>query len=249
MWGFLGKVLKGIGSFLFGSAKKVVEKAPEVIGSAAGTAIGSGVGSAISKPIVDKITGVPTPQDAVKDTKLSGVEQGVQSRDYYDTAFPGTTPWERLGTSSPMGVIASSLISSKSAQFMQDRQNKFENNMKLRELVTQMEIAKQNNRVQAMGYGSPMGVEGARKMLDVFEGKDVSETEKTKADIQREKYGSMTSAGKSIYDSASGMIDKMLDYGIMRRKVLKDNIRYKKEYDEMNKRKNMKKRVRVEMVN
>lgn len=36
----------------------------------------------------------------------SGVDAGTFAREYYDTAFPGTNPWERLGTSQPGGQIA-----------------------------------------------------------------------------------------------------------------------------------------------
>ena len=40
----------------------------------------------------------PNPKSSVP-TTATGSEMGRTSRDYYNAAFPGTTPWERLGNS------------------------------------------------------------------------------------------------------------------------------------------------------
>lgn len=76
-------------------------------GAAAGGAIGGAVGGAIdggpsSGGGITSIGGSTTPG--------SGVTAGVEARGYYDEAFPGTNPWERLGAGNPMGAVMSAGI-------------------------------------------------------------------------------------------------------------------------------------------
>lgn len=44
-----------------------------------------------------------------------GAKAGVEARGYYDEAFPGTNPWERLGAGNPIGQIASAGVAAKVA--------------------------------------------------------------------------------------------------------------------------------------
>jgi len=67
----------------------------------------------------------------------SGSEMGDFARDYYGSAFPGTTPWEQLGSSNPGGSIESARIGADNAL-----------KVKGAELSTQMRIAKMNNDTQ-----------------------------------------------------------------------------------------------------
>lgn len=44
-----------------------------------------------------------------------GAKAGTEARGYYDEAFPGTNPWERLGAGNPIGQIASAGVAGKVA--------------------------------------------------------------------------------------------------------------------------------------
>lgn len=147
MFGFLGK--------LFSPVVNVVKSIFGGVKDTAASTVGSTVGSAVGTSIGNKVTGVPTPE---MPSQPSGAQQGQSSLDYYNTAFPGTTPWERLGASSPMGQIASTVLGNHTQESMQAK-----------ELANRMTIAQQNNRVTAMGYGSPFGVKGAKAMLDIYD--------------------------------------------------------------------------------
>ena len=57
------------------------------------------VGGALGGVLVDKVFN-NTPG------KESGQSLGQGARDYYDAAFPGTNPWERLGAGNPSGATA-----------------------------------------------------------------------------------------------------------------------------------------------
>jgi len=166
MWGFLSKIIAPVVSFLGGMFSGKSKSAPatattpavsdpagtigSVVGnvgtsvlSGAASAIGSGVGNSV----VNKVNGIPTPNTP------SGAAQGAQSLDYFNTAFPGTTPWERLGSQSPMGAIASSAITSRAQMDMQQR-----------EIVSRAIQAERANEALAFGHGSPMGVKSAIEM-------------------------------------------------------------------------------------
>lgn len=89
--------------------------------------------------LYDKIKGVPTPDD--KDA--SGM-QGEQYGQFMDKAFPGTTPWERLGASTggqpAANVGADTARAVEKAKFRQERT-----------------IADNANRAHIISATSPMG--------------------------------------------------------------------------------------------
>lgn len=161
------------------------------------------IGQGVAQGVSNKITGIPTPA-----ASPTGLQQGQQQLDYMDTAFPGTTPWERLGQSSAMGGIASSAIQAQSALQMQRNQLANENVLQARELATRLMVTKQNNRVQAMGYGSPMGVRAAQAMMNLYDGQDAADydtfvkqgREELPSKIQAHQYNAPTSAMKSYFD-------------------------------------------------
>ena len=160
-------------------ASQILPVVGQALGGPAGANIGQSIGSFLNPNqfnAVNKVQGVPTPGSLA-----TGLYQGQQTLDYMNTAFPGTTPWERLGVSSPTGALAGQLIQTQSQQEIADKQRETELLMQERELATRTniqmmdlanrtKIAERNNRVTAMGYGSPMGVEAARSMLEMRDG-------------------------------------------------------------------------------
>jgi len=115
------------------------------LGTAGGTAIGSYFDN-------KKVTGVPTP------AQRSGSEIGADYKGFLDQAYPGTTPWERLGANSPMGAIQSAENTAKNAFEMQKR-----------DLVNKTTVADQTNRahiITALGSLSPQAAQQGLDMLD-----------------------------------------------------------------------------------
>jgi len=115
------------------------------LGTAGGTAIGSYFDN-------KKVTGVPTPG------QRTGSEIGQDYRGFLDQAYPGTTPWERLGANSPMGAIQSAENTAKNAFEMQKR-----------DLVNKTTVADQTNRahiITALGSLSPQAAQQGLDMLD-----------------------------------------------------------------------------------
>jgi len=88
---------------------------------AIGTGLGGGLGGAAmgmaSKFVGDKIFGLPKPK--------VGEEGGIQQRDFMDAAFPGTTPWERLGGNSAANA-ASGVETGKQQERAQSKQRAHE---------------------------------------------------------------------------------------------------------------------------
>lgn len=56
----------------------------------------------------------------------TGQQLGLSAHDYYDAAFPGTTPWERLGTSNPAGGVAETAMQGISARNIASSQQRVE---------------------------------------------------------------------------------------------------------------------------
>ncbi len=74
-------------------------------GIAGGAAGGFGVGG---------YGGGPTSVGGI--SGLGGRGAGQEASKYYDEAFPGTNPWERLGAGNPMGGMISSAIQARTAE-------------------------------------------------------------------------------------------------------------------------------------
>lgn len=98
-----------------------------------------------------KVPGVPTPQD------IDGGAAGTERREYMDEAFPGTTPWERLGSTTggeaPAQIAATNQYRMQQKEFQQQR------------LITEM-----NNRASIIGSSSLGGAEEARSKLAAYFG-------------------------------------------------------------------------------
>lgn len=84
-------------------------------GAAAGASLGSMGDEVHGAATANKVAGVPTPLDPIT--------QGTNYRNFMDQAYPGTTPWERLGASSPgYGSISSADINAKNQLRLQEKE-------------------------------------------------------------------------------------------------------------------------------
>jgi hypothetical protein len=110
----------------------------------AGAQLGTGLGYTI--------TGSPGP--------TSGRFLGQQAKAYFDAAHPGTTPWERLGTS-PMGASGAAHVTAKSQQKMQTK-----------ELQTRERIAERQARASTIAAGAPYGPRGIAATQAALDGKE-----------------------------------------------------------------------------
>lgn len=103
-----------------------------LVGGPAGAAIGSGI---------SKIPGIPGLGGA------TGRSLGRDARDYFDEAYPGTTPWERLGGSGYAGAgVEASKETARSAERMQDK-----------ELATRTNIAGMQAKAQTQSAAIQFG--------------------------------------------------------------------------------------------
>lgn len=101
----------------------------------------------------DKVFGVPNPPDK------SGAEMGQDYSGFMDKAYPGTSPWERLGANSPMGAMNSANTAYKSAVDTQAR-----------EIRSREKIASETNRAHIIGSTAPMGPEALKHGLGALGG-------------------------------------------------------------------------------
>lgn len=110
----------------------------------------------VASQVGDKVFGVPTPEVGPDASR-----QGVDLRDFMDSAYPGTTPWERLGGSggSSYGAVESADIGARLQERLQSR-----------ELRNRSEIAEGNNTATVAAAASPLGAQAVRNVLDVMHG-------------------------------------------------------------------------------
>jgi len=169
----VGKVVGGlIGGSLGGVSSSV-------IGGSLGTAAGSAVQSVSDQSSADDAAraateaagGLTTPKTA------TGQEIGVETRDYFDEAFPGTNPWERLGTSSPMGAVAvgaeasraqrsGAAVAAGSAARQVQRQAKVQTSIAAANVATQRRGQTIQGRAQGVQAGAQYGPQYATGLGD-----------------------------------------------------------------------------------
>lgn len=70
-----------------------------------------------------------------------GRQAGQQASEYYDAAFPGTNPWERLGAGNPMGQMVSAGVAAKAATRNVDKQTTTLAANTVRQTQTQQKVA------------------------------------------------------------------------------------------------------------
>jgi len=129
----------------------------------------------------DKVPGVPTPS-----------ELGKQQAEYFDGAYPGTTPWERLGATSNMSGM-------QNADFTKQTEMK----MQSRELQNRSQVARYNARAQviaALGGVSPIAARSAVDLLESGSGEDYDTNTRQGRDRMPSEVGKNEAAAR--YDRA-----------------------------------------------
>lgn len=99
----------------------------------------------------EKVPGIPTPEEgsAIGQARLSEM----------DAAFPGTTAWERLGTSSNQAGAPAAGEAARSAQIMQAR-----------ELSNRSSVADSTNRAHILAAAGSVSPMAASSLLDMYNG-------------------------------------------------------------------------------
>lgn len=196
MFSFLTKLIKPIGGFL---GKIFGGKTAQAIGTAAGTGAASTIGGGVGQYAVNKVAGIPTPENQ------SGAEAGQFANDYYSKAFPGTSPWDQLGSSNPGGQIIGEAM-----------QNDMQQKIHMQNLIKDLYQGERHNQLMAQGMGSPMGVQAAKDQMELYKtggvtsGQDLQK-EKTEADITATKYKNpLTMFGNFAGKDMFGTLGKMM---------------------------------------
>jgi len=78
-----------------------------------------------------------------------GAQQGIEARGYYDEAFPGTNPWERLGAGNPIGALGSAAISADTARRNTDVQARSATSVAVVNAASHLNAAKIAGRASA----------------------------------------------------------------------------------------------------
>lgn len=93
----------------FFSGLSKVFKSVSSVAKPFGTMLGSVAGGLQGAGQISSFFGGPSSLGGI----TGGAERGGEARDYYDQAFPGTNPWERLGAGNPMGQLGAAEIGAK----------------------------------------------------------------------------------------------------------------------------------------
>lgn len=186
--GFFKKLFKAIPSAIGGAAQGFAVGGPYA-------AIAGGVAGAASSYF-----GGPSSAGGINATNIQGSGQrtGVEAREYYDEAFPGTNPWERLGAGNPMGNIVSAGVAARTQERNVNVQTKTQKQIVGQQVMSQNRVAQiqagahvQSSayaaRAQALGHaqGQPPGA--AKAYMDsVITGSDPGITTPGAARVQAE---------------------------------------------------------------
>lgn len=120
-------------------------------------------------PIVDKVFGVPTPD------QRSGAELGAEHKAFQDVAFEGTNSWERLGGGVSGGAVQSAEVGAKNAAAMQRS-----------ELANRSSIADQTNRAHVTA--ASIGASPAEKQAALAAVEQPSRIERNQAESASSRY-------------------------------------------------------------
>jgi len=135
--GFFSKVFKSFKSILPAAGTAV----GTYFGGAAGGAFGGAVGTALAGSSAQGLT-VPK----------TGGAQGVQAREYYNEAFPGTNPWERLGAGNPIGQAMTAQVQDNSSKRMARTQSSVATSQQTtQKSIAANQVAVQQSNAQIQG--------------------------------------------------------------------------------------------------
>jgi len=189
------------------------------IGTAAGTGLGAmfgpagasigGAAGGILGGLFDKPEGIPAP--------LTGTEAGLFQKDFFNSAFPETTAWERLGSSQSGAPQQANLMKQQTDTFMQDK-----------ELAVRSDLTDKTNRAHVISSLAPFGPEGINFGLNKYSTsigfKDGFDTaikqgrEKLPSEIhERTQTGNLKSAETGLADEKARRRKEIVDSEIHQR--------------------------------
>ncbi len=123
------------------------------------TSIGTGVVERGSDYALTSIFGGP-------DRPRSGSELGLEAEAYYNRAFPGTNPWERLGTSAPAGPVDIARRQVDTQRDINKRQLATQQDITAKDRATRERIAEIGGRTAAVNAGAEFGSEHIKGIGD-----------------------------------------------------------------------------------
>lgn len=158
------------------------EGAPE-IGRAAGEKIGGrrwgGVTGAIGSGIGQWIkSGLTKPGP-------TGAQAGQQSLDYMNAAYPGTNPWERLGTSGQGAPLMIADRQQKSQQRIARGQVAAQTSISAKVVSKDLEVAKIHGKAVAVNNAGTIGIANIKPMGDYITGEDTARSGVSGVSTQR----------------------------------------------------------------
>ncbi len=175
----------GFFSSIFKGAKSVVKSVLPIAGSVLGQAYGGPIGGAIGGSLGSAVTsnapaiggaigqglaGTISSGDDGGLTKPAptGAQQGKEARAYYDEAFPGTNPWERLGPSAPMGRIASTAMTADNQNRMNRRTLTSQQNINSNQVAQQRYQTQVSGRAAAVSAAAQWGGQYTKQLSDLI---------------------------------------------------------------------------------
>ena len=162
--GFFSKIFKPI--------KKVFKKVKSIFRSPTAAPIVSYGLDYLRNRSTNKIQGLPTPP--------SGAELGRERRDFLENAYPGTNPWEQLGSAGTAGQIGSAMMNA-------DAQRK----LQFKEQVHQRALADRQNIAQIISSTASISPQALNSAMEAYRyGKSPEFNTTTDSQILRNKYGS-----------------------------------------------------------
>lgn len=136
------------------------------LASGAGIAAGGAIGGALTAPVAqyagDKVSGA-------LGYPVTPYERGQAERQYYDGAYPGTNPWERLSGNSPQaGFLQSAREQRQHEQTMQARDILSKQTIAKAQIQGQQNVAKTGalGSIASSGEWNPQDVSSFSDLLD-----------------------------------------------------------------------------------
>lgn len=129
-------------------------------------------------------------------TPPTGTQFGQSALDYYNTAFPGTTPLERLGTSNPAGGVASSSMETQTQTNTANSERAFQHKQLALDTYSRLQDLKIKQNQIDLGREE---VKIKQQEANIRKGHLDLEAQKTPADIHAKEWGHFSGI-KALYD-------------------------------------------------